>query len=77
MKDYIAQKEEDISNVCPVFEAIGVCNDGWRCRWLSGHIGKAEEDEEGNVDGWMLVVNEEVRILQAEANFVESCENAP
>lgn len=65
VKDYVAQKEEDIGNVCPVFEAIGECNDGWRCRWLSGHVKKAEEGERGSVDGWMLVVDEEVRILLA------------
>ena len=65
VKDYIAQKEEDIGDVCPVFEAIGVCNDGWRCRWLSGHVTKAKEGEKGSVDGWMLVVDEDVRILLA------------
>jgi len=56
------QKEEDIGEVCPVFEAIGVCKDGWRCRWLSGHVFKPEDVEEGAVDGWKLVVNEEVSL---------------
>ena len=63
VKDYISQKEEDIGDVCPVFEAIGECNDGWRCRWLNGHVRKTEDGENGSVDGWMLVVDEEVRIL--------------
>jgi hypothetical protein len=42
VKDYLEQKESDIGDVCPVFEAIGICKEGWRCRWLSGHIRKAE-----------------------------------
>ena len=63
VKNYMEQKEKDIGELCPVFEAIGVCNDGWRCRWLSGHICKAENGEEGAVDGWKLVVNKEVPSL--------------
>jgi hypothetical protein len=57
----MAHKEEDIGDVCPVFEAIGICKDGWRCRWLSGHIRKAEDGEEGSLDGRKLLVDEEVR----------------
>lgn len=56
----MAGKEEDIGNVCPIFEAIGVCNDGWRCRWLSGHTGVAEDGEEGSMDGHKLLVDAEV-----------------
>ena len=56
----MAQKEEDIGVVCPVYEAIGVCRDGWRCRWLSGHIRKAEPGEQGAMDGWKLKIDEEV-----------------
>jgi len=56
----MAQKEEDIGDVCPVYEAIGVCRDGWRCRWLSGHIRKAEPGEEDAMDGWKIKVDEEV-----------------
>ena len=63
MKEYMAEKEEDIGQVCPVFEATGVCADGWRCRWLSGHVRKAEEGEEGSVDGWTLVIDAEVRLF--------------
>ena len=62
VKDYLEQKESDIGDVCPVFEAIGICKEGWRCRWLSGHIRKAESGEEGEVDGWRLVVDTEVKI---------------
>lgn len=62
MKDYLEQKEKDIGEVCPVFEAIGVCKDGWRCRWLGGHIRKADEGEEGAIDGWKLIVDNEVTL---------------
>lgn len=58
----MAQKEEDLGDVCPVYEAIGQCRDGWRCRWLGGHIRRAEPGEEGAMDGWKLTVNEEVRL---------------
>ena len=52
------KKEEDIGDVCPVFEAVGKCKEGWACRWLSGHLRKAEEGEEGELDGWVLLVDE-------------------
>jgi hypothetical protein len=60
VKEYLAQKEDDVAGICPVFEAVGKCGDGWRCRWLGGHIRPANEGEEG-LDGWVLVVDEEVR----------------
>lgn len=55
----MAQKEEDIANVCPVYEATGKCNDGWRCRFLSGHLVQAT-DEEGGIGGYKVVINDEV-----------------
>ena len=54
------QKDEDIGDVCPVFEAIGKCDDGFRCRWLGSHLIKSESEIAGNVDGWTLLVDEEV-----------------
>jgi hypothetical protein len=77
LQEYMAQKEEDVSNVCPVFEAIGKCSDGWRCRWLSGHIRKAEEGEEGSVDGWKLLADEEVVPFISSELIVESCADTP
>jgi len=59
----MAQKEEDIGDVCPVYEAIGVCRDGWRCRWLGGHICKAEPGEEGAMDGRKIKVDDKVTEL--------------
>ena len=46
----MAHKEDDIGGLCPVFEAIGVCNDGWRCRWLSGQIRKPRKAKK---EAWM------------------------
>jgi len=77
VKEYLEQKEKDIGEVCPVFEAIGVCKDGWRCRWLGGHIRKAQEGEGGAIDGWKLVVDEEVNFLQAPRLTTESGTNTP
>lgn len=59
MKEYLETKGENIGDKCPVFEALGKCRDGWRCRWLGGHARKAEEGEEGGLDGWVLIVDEE------------------
>ena len=56
----MAQKEEDIGNICPVFEAIGKCDGGWKCRWLSGHAQKTEDGADGNADSWKLLSNPEV-----------------
>jgi tRNA-dihydrouridine synthase 3 len=68
VKDYLEQKESDIGDVCPVFEAIGVCKDGWRCRWLRGHIQKAEDGDEGAVDGWKLVLDTEAKSPKIQAD---------
>jgi len=59
LKEYLETKMEDIGDKCPVFEALGKCRDGWGCRWLGGHIRKAEDGEKGGLDGWVLVVDEE------------------
>lgn len=38
---YLQQKPEDIPGVCPVFEAIGYCPLGLKCRWLGSHYDAA------------------------------------
>lgn len=38
--EYFANKQEDIDGVCPVFEAIGYCPLGLKCRWLNSHYNK-------------------------------------
>ncbi|KAK6890096.1 tRNA-dihydrouridine(47) synthase [NAD(P)(+)] [Candida tropicalis] len=37
---YLESKPEDIEGVCPVFEAIGYCPSGIKCRWLKSHYNK-------------------------------------
>ena len=60
--EYLAQKDTDIGDVCPVFEAIGKCENGWRCRWLKGHLVQAE-DSEGGINGWKLLARQDVVLL--------------
>lgn len=53
---------------CPVFEATGACRLGYKCRFLGGHIHKAE-------DGTVTVVEDEEkkkRLLSSttELNFM-------
>ncbi|ODV63816.1 tRNA dihydrouridine synthase DUS3 [Ascoidea rubescens DSM 1968] len=35
---YLKSKEKEIEGACPVFEAIGYCPAGLKCRWLSSHF---------------------------------------
>lgn len=37
---YLSTKPADIEGKCPVFEAIGYCPAGLKCRWLSSHYNK-------------------------------------
>lgn len=37
---YLESKPEDLDGVCPVFEAIGYCPSGIKCRWLKSHYNK-------------------------------------
>lgn len=34
---YLAAKPKDIEGTCPVYEAIGYCPSGLKCRWLHSH----------------------------------------
>lgn len=58
----------DWSTACPVFEQTGECRHGLRCRFLGGHIRKAEY---GKLE---LVINEEKQartvVTETELNFV-------
>ncbi|KAL6452444.1 DUS3 tRNA-dihydrouridine(47) synthase [NAD(P)(+)] [Candida maltosa Xu316] len=37
---YLESKPEDIEGVCPVYEALGYCPIGIKCRWLKSHYNK-------------------------------------
>lgn len=36
--EYLSQKPKDIEGVCPVYDAIGYCPAGLKCRWLGSHF---------------------------------------
>lgn len=35
---YLSKKEKDIEGPCPVFNALGYCPDGFKCRFLHSHL---------------------------------------
>ncbi|CAH6723057.1 tRNA-dihydrouridine(47) synthase [NAD(P)(+)] [[Candida] jaroonii] len=37
VEEYLAAKGEDLEGVCPVYQAIGYCPAGLKCRWLGSH----------------------------------------
>ncbi|KAK6461807.1 tRNA-dihydrouridine(47) synthase [NAD(P)(+)] [Scheffersomyces coipomensis] len=37
VEEYLASKPADIDGVCPVYQAIGYCPTGLKCRWLKSH----------------------------------------
>jgi tRNA-dihydrouridine synthase 3 len=51
-------KTVDLATTCPVYAELGYCTFGWRCRFLGGHVKKAEvegEDSLTRVGGWELL----------------------
>lgn len=69
---YFAQKPQDLEGTCSVWEALGYCPVGIKCRWLSSHFDKEtntlkyrdnynRNDFRGEVN-W--VSNEDKRIMQ-------------
>lgn len=69
----------DIFTNCPVYDALGHCPQGWKCRYLGGHVRKAEEGTTANaaVDGWILKGDDEEKMkmvqereMDGEMNFV-------
>ncbi|ETW77093.1 hypothetical protein HETIRDRAFT_156632 [Heterobasidion irregulare TC 32-1] len=67
------EKEEssiDFSTKCPVFEETGACRHGFKCRFLGGHVHKAE-------DNTLLLIQDEdrkARLMRSttEANFLDA-----
>ncbi|KAK7683626.1 tRNA-dihydrouridine synthase 3 [Cerrena zonata] len=59
----------DRSTTCPVFETMGACNTGLKCRFLGAHSTKNEDGS------WAVTVNEEKQALTAvterELNFID------
>ncbi|PRT55673.1 tRNA-dihydrouridine(47) synthase [NAD(P)(+)] [Wickerhamiella sorbophila] len=48
IQKYIESKPADLPGMCPVFEALGYCPAGVKCRWLSSHFdnGKLTPEDE-------------------------------
>ncbi|CAK9435633.1 uncharacterized protein LODBEIA_P03600 [Lodderomyces beijingensis] len=40
LQEFLNAKSEDIDGVCPVFEALGYCPTGMKCRWLKSHFNR-------------------------------------
>ncbi|GME76503.1 unnamed protein product [[Candida] boidinii] len=40
IEEYLSNKPQDISGMCPVFQELGYCPTGLKCRWLSSHYNK-------------------------------------
>ena len=43
LRKYLASKREDIGK-CPVFEAKGGCDSGWKCRFLGSHMKEVDNE---------------------------------
>lgn len=63
---YIASKPADLSGMCPVFEALGFCPAGVKCRWLSSHF----------ENGQLTADNDAKRAAAAESNYEVNRVNA-
>ncbi|KAK6201039.1 tRNA-dihydrouridine(47) synthase [NAD(P)(+)] [Scheffersomyces amazonensis] len=37
VEEYLASKPTDVDGICPVYQAIGYCPTGLKCRWLKSH----------------------------------------
>ena len=63
-----AEPSIDWSAKCPVFEAVGECGQGLKCRFLGGHARKGENGE------IILIIDEEKKareiVAHTEVNFV-------
>lgn len=66
---YLAAKEKDIEGVCPVFNALGYCPAGLKCRFLHSHY-----DQETKVLIKDLVKYEEAKKTNHEINHITNDE---
>jgi len=58
LEKYIESKPKDLEGVCPVYEAIGYCPSGLKCRWLFTHY----------TNGRLTIVDE-LKELVAKTNY--------
>lgn len=57
-EDDIIGRAIDLRTTCPVYQDLGYCPYGWKCRFLGGHVKRAVEGDEGNggvrSGGWVM-----------------------
>ncbi|EGV66604.1 tRNA-dihydrouridine synthase 3 [Yamadazyma tenuis] len=66
IEEFLASKEPDVEGICPVFDAIGYCPAGLKCRWLGSHYDK--ETNKLLKDLAKIEVNQEPRELNRITN---------
>ncbi|OWB58051.1 hypothetical protein B5S28_g4043 [[Candida] boidinii] len=69
IEEYLSNKPQDISGMCPVFQELGYCPTGLKCRWLSSHYNKETKnliyDESKFKNGIKIPHNGEVNWIDA------------
>lgn len=70
---YLKAKPEDIEGVCPVYEAIGYCPSGLKCRWLHSHYAvraaKADDAVAADSEDGHLLVNPTLRKKHIDSKY--------
>ncbi|KAK9454358.1 hypothetical protein V1511DRAFT_460375 [Dipodascopsis uninucleata] len=70
---YLSSKPPDIEGVCPVYEAIGYCPVGIKCRWLGSHYadGKLKicEEKKANAGHELNRINRETQNILQKKKF--------
>lgn len=72
--DDVLGKTIDLNTQCPVYKELGYCTYGWKCRFLGGHVRKAEgpgEDSISRIGDWELLGREEPGQVDPETKFDE------
>lgn len=69
---YLEAKPQDLEGVCPVFEALGDCPAGIKCRWLKSHFqdGKLVVDQEKKASA-EAINHETNRVLPKQQNDLQ------
>lgn len=47
--DDVVGKTVDLATQCPVYSDLGYCTYGWRCRYLGGHVRRAEGEAPNSI----------------------------
>ncbi|KAH3683757.1 hypothetical protein WICPIJ_005276 [Wickerhamomyces pijperi] len=69
VKAYVATKPKDIEGVCPVFEALGYCPVGFKCRFLHSHFNDEKFELVRDLEKY-----EKVKLVNFEINHATGAE---